>query len=73
MNHTRAPLLDSCVSVNIGTATRSPNNAVNTGSSSTPPPKPATADNHANANAATDATTTAPNRPPLTGPPPPGR
>lgn len=43
--------------VNIGTANRSPNNAVNTGSNSTPPPNPATADNTASANAAAEATT----------------
>jgi hypothetical protein len=55
LNHTRAPLLANCASVSIGTAIRTPNSAVNTGNSNTPPPKPATADTTANTNAPADA------------------
>jgi len=43
LSHTRAPLLDNCVTVNIRAATRSPNRAVNTGSNNTPPSNPAAA------------------------------
>lgn len=56
LSQTREPLLDSWVRVRIGTATRSPNSAVNTGSSRTPPPNPATADSTARANVAPEAT-----------------
>lgn len=51
-------MLTSWVNVSTGTATRKPNKAVKTGSSRTPPPKPATAETNANPNAASDANTT---------------
>ena len=56
LSATRLPFETSWVRVRTGTATRSPKSATKTGSSTTPPPKPATAETTARTNAATMAT-----------------
>ena len=58
LSHSRPPLLASWVRVNVGTAVRNPNSAVNTSSAKAPPPNPATADSHASPNTASAASAT---------------